>query len=609
MSPHEILFTEIKVKKLIEFPKKRSFARLLERLVRWVRSLRKKVFNGIPGPFGCAENTYTKWLQKNALTPTKIAKIKNEMAGFKVQPKITVIMPVYNVAPQWLQPAIESVKQQFYEKWELCIVDDGSSNPETTKYLKSIDHPKIRIKFSNQNQGISGASNEAIQMMTGEYIAFLDDDDVITEDALYEVVKAINASDPDLMYSDEDRIDHRGVRSKPFFKPDWSPDLLRAQNYICHLTVIKKEIYAGINGFRKGVEAAQDHDLVLRATERSNRICHIPKVLYSWREIETSTSADFHAKPFAQSSGLKAVDEHLKRYFGKGAYVKESQYQFVYDTKFSLEGNPLVSIIIPTKDGISYLKNCINSILTKSSYANYEIVILNNHSEEPETQVYFMDITAKHPDIRVVDAIYPFCWSRLNNHGISEAKGDVFIFLNNDTQIISNDWMERLAEQAVRDDVGAVGPLMLYEDGTIQHAGVVMGLGGWADHLFKGMKPNHIMSPFVSPMVKRNVLAVTGSCMAVSKKTMNLIGGFDERFVVCGSDVALCIRAHEMGLYNIYDPFVRLYHFESKTRIPDNIPNCDFEMSKVYYKKYWETGDPYFNINLSLDTTTPALRW
>jgi glycosyltransferase involved in cell wall biosynthesis len=569
----------------------------------------KKFIGKILGPFGCVEDNYGQWLKKQSLTSTKIDKIKNEISGFKCHPKVSVIMPVFNVAPQWLKPAIESVKKQIYENWELCIVDDCSSNPETINYLSSVFHPKIKIKFSDQNQGISETSNKAIQMMTGEYIALLDHDDVITKDALYEIVKAINAIDPDLIYSDEDRIDHRGVRSKPFFKPDWSPYLLRAQNYICHLTVIKKTLSNSINGFQAGFEAAQDHDLILRATEKTNKIHHIPKVLYSWREIETSTASNSNAKPIAQTSGLKAVDEHLKRYFGKRAYVKKSQYQFVYDTRLCLDDNPLVSIIIPTKDGISYLKNCISSILTKSSYKNYEILILNNNSEKPETQIYFRDIATKHPNIRVIDASYLFCWSRLNNQGVSEAKGDVFIFLNNDTQVISNDWIERLAEQTIREDVGVVGPLLLYEDGTIQHAGVVVGLGGWADHLFKGMNPNHTMSPFVSPMVKRNVLAVTGSCMAVSRETMNIVGGFDERFMVCGSDVALCIRAHEMGLFNIYDPFVRLYHFESKTRIPDNIPNCDFEMSKIYYNKYLETGDPFFNINLSLSTTTPALRW
>ncbi len=598
--------------KRIEFLKRIPFLRVL---VRWLRlhpstrPMREKRFGEVLRPSGCAENNYIKWLENRRLTAAKIDEIKNEISGFKYHPKISVIMPVFNVAPQWLMPAVESVKQQIYEKWELCIVDDCSSNPETIDCLKSISHPQIRIRFSDHNQGISGASNEAVQMMTGEYIALLDHDDVITEDALYEVVKAINAIDPDLIYSDEDRIDHQGVRAKPFFKPDWSPDLLRSQNYICHLTVIKKAVYTSINGFQAGVEAAQDHDLILRATEISNKIHHIPKILYSWREIATSTSIDSNAKPLAQSSGLKAVDEHLKRCFGGSVYVQKSPYQFVYDARFRLEDNPLVSIIIPTKDGISYLKDCISSIFNKSSYAHYEILILNNNSEESETHLYFTDITTKHQNIRVIDASYPFCWSRLNNQGVSEANGDVFIFLNNDTQVISSDWIERLAEQALREDVGVVGPLMLYKDGTIQHAGVVVGMGGWADHLFKGIKPNHTMSPFVSPMVKRNILAVTGSCMAVSREKMNSIGGFDERFLVCGSDVAFCIRAHEMGLHNIYDPFVRLYHFESKTRIPDDIPNCDFEMSKVYYNKYWKTGDPFYNIHLSLNTTTPALRW
>ncbi|MBN2568707.1 MAG: glycosyltransferase family 2 protein [Deltaproteobacteria bacterium] len=599
------------MKQLIKNLQNLTFIKKLRKLLYlrpFTRSMSRRVFDEILGPFGCAANHYSRWLKKQSLTPKKIDKIKDEISGFKYQPKISVIMPVFNVAPQWLELAIESVTQQIYEEWELCIVDDCSSNPETINYLRSVHHPKIKIKFLDRNQGISGASSEAIQMMTGEYIALLDDDDVITKDTLYEVVKVINTIDPDLIYSDEDRIDHRGVRAKPFFKPDWSPDLLRAQNYICHFTVIKKAIYISINGFRKGVEAAQDHDLILRAVERSNRIHHIPKVLYSWREIETSTAAHSNAKPLAQSSGLKAVDEHMERYFGGEAYVKESQYKFVYDANTCFNGSSLVSIIIPTKDGIRYLKDCISSILTKSSYKNYEILILNNNSEKQETQNYFKEITTGHSNIRVVDASYPFCWSRLNNQGVSESKGDVFIFLNNDTRIISNDWIERLAGQAIRKDVGVVGPLMLYEDGTIQHAGVVVGLGGWADHLFRGMKPNHTTSPFVSPMVKRNVLAVTGSCMAVSRETMNIVGGFDERFMVCGSDVALCIRAYEMGLYNIYDPFVKLYHFESKTRIPDDIPNCDFEMSKIYYKKYLETGDPFFNINLSLSNTRPTLR-
>jgi len=554
---------------------------------------------------GIIKGDYHRWMKKNKLSKRKIEK---EITGFRYRPKISIIIPVFNVDPKWLMLVIKSVKNQFYENWEVCIADDCSTNPETINYLKSIHHPKIKIKFLDKNQGISVASNEAIKISTGEYIALLDNDDEITKDALFEVVKAINEKDLDLIYSDEDKVDRYGNKTKPFFKPDWSPDLLRSQNYICHFTVIKKTILDSVKGFRKGFEGAQDHDLFLRISEKTNKIHHIPKVLYSWREIETSTACNSLSKPYAQAAGLNAVDEHLKRVFGTGAYANESEYLFLYDTRFSLNKEPLVSIIIPTKDEINYLKNCVESILTKSTYTKYEIIILDNNSKRSKTKSWLKEMN-KYSNIRVIAARYPFCWSKLNNHGIAEANGDVFIFLNNDTEVISNDWIERLAEQSIRDDVGAVGPLLLYGDGTIQHAGVVVGLGGWADHIFKGMKPIHIGSPYLSPMVKRNVLAVTGSCLVISRKTVDKIGKFDENFLVCGSDVEICLRAYERGLKNIYDPFVRLYHFESKTRIPDNIPSCDFEMSKRHYKKYIENcGDPYFNVNLSLNNITPMLR-
>jgi len=555
---------------------------------------------------GMIEGDYPEWLKKNKVSEKKI---EREIEEFQYKPKISIIVPVFNVDPKWLILLIKSVKNQFYTNWELCIVDDCSSNQKTLNYLKSIYDSKIKIQFLDENRGISVASNTAIKMAKGEYVALLDDDDEITKDALFEVVKAINEKDPDLIYSDEDKIDRHGHRIKPFFKPDWSPDLLRSQNYICHFAVIRKTLLDKIKGFRKGFDGAQDYDLFLRVSEKTKTIHHIPKILYSWREIETSTASNSLSKPYAQEAGLKAVDEHLNRVFGNGALAKESEYLFVYDARFTLSNEPLVSIIIPTKDGLNYLKPCIESVLVKSTYSNYEIIILDNNSEKMETKTWLKEITDSHLNIRVLDASYPFCWSKLNNHGIAEANGDVFIFLNNDIEVISNDWIDRLAEQAIRDDVGAVGPLLLYEDGTIQHAGVVVGLGGWADHIFKGMKPIHIGSPYLSPMVKRNVLAVTGSSMAMSRKTIDKIGKFNEKFMVCGSDVEICLRAYENGLNNIYDPFVKLYHFESKTRIPDDIPHGDFEMSKKHYKKYIENfGDPFFNGNLSLNTTTPMLR-
>ena len=282
------------------------------------------------------------------------------------------------------------------------------------------------------------------------------------------------------------------------------------------------------------------------------------------------------SKPYAQAAGLKAVNTHLKRVYSNGVYADESKYQLVYDIRFPIKYKPLVSIIIPTKDNLACLSVCINSILTKSTYDNYEIILLDNNSEEAATKAWLANQSENNPKIRVISADYLFCWSRLNNHGISEANGDVYIFLNNDTEIVSNDWMERLTEQAMRNDTGFVGPLLLYGDETIQHAGVVVGIGGWADHIFKGMKPIHIASPYVSPLVMRNVLAVTGSCLTVSKKTIDNIGKFDESFIVCGSDVEICLRAYENGLNNIYDPFVVLYHFESRTRVPEEYSGVRF---------------------------------
>lgn len=550
---------------------------------------------------------YEQWLSSRKVSTPLAEQITRR---FTHQPVISIIMPVYNVGVKWLTAAVNSVIDQCYPKWELCIVDDGSSRNEVIDYLKSIQDTRIKIEFSNTNEGISIASNKAIALANGEYVAFLDHDDIISPDALFEVVQAINETDPDFIYSDEDKIDRRGKRKNPFCKPDWSPDLLSCQNYICHFSVIRKSLIDRVGGFRKGFEGAQDHDLFLRISEQTDRIHHISKILYSWREIDTSTAGNANAKPEAQKNALSAVKGHLKRTHGSTCYVAECDHLFVYDTRFPLDDNVRVSIIIPTKDRIDLLQTCIESIMSRSSHRNFEIIIMDNGSREKNSIKWFSDIQEKYTTIRVIPANYSFCWSRLNNDGIRAATGDVFIFLNNDTVIVSTDWIERLGGQALRDNVGVVGPLLFYEDETIQHAGVVVGMGGWADHVFKGMKPVHFGTPFVSPLVKRNVLAVTGSCMVISKATIEHIGGFNESFMVCGSDVEICIRAYESGFFNIYDPFVSLYHYESKTREPQNIPACDFDLSDRYYKQYRKRGgDPFFNKNLSLSSTTPMIQF
>ncbi|OMD55605.1 hypothetical protein BSK51_00130 [Paenibacillus odorifer] len=539
------------------------------------------------------------------LSADEQACLRAEMEQFINKPMISIVVPVYNVAPKWLELAIESVKNQIYPFWEMCIVDDCSTNADTGRYLDSIKDPRIKIVKLDENSGISNASNKAVSIGSGEYIALLDNDDEIAPHALFEVVKAINEHNADILYSDEDKVDMHGNKKNPLHKPDWSPDLLRSQMYIGHFLVFRRKLFNEVGGFRTEFNGSQDYDLVLRMSEIADKIHHIPKVLYSWRELDTSTALNPYSKPYAHTAGLAALNEHLARVYGAdNAYATEDKHLFVYDSRYRVK-SAKVSIIIPTKDKVELLEPCISSILQKTDYPDYEILIINNNSVEKETFEWFEKQKLR-SSVRIVNANYEFNWSKLNNHGVREASGEIFVFLNNDTLVISEDWLQRLAEKALREDVGTVGGLLLYQDNTIQHAGVVIGLGGWADHIFKGMNPNHFGSPYISPMVTRNVIASTGACLAISKKTLEKIGLFNEDFIICGSDVEISLRSIEHGLVNIYDPHVKLYHLESKSR-SSYIPPIDFELSKFFYGPYLEKGDPYFNRNLSLNNLAPKL--
>ncbi|MED4359345.1 glycosyltransferase [Geobacillus stearothermophilus] len=556
-----------------------------------------------------SEDPYEVFLNVSSKVDKEI--VLSEIKKLKYKPKFSVILPVYNVEEKWLRKCIDSVLNQWYPYWELCIVDDNSSKDYIKPVLEEYSNRDSRIKtvFRSNNGHISEASNTALEIATGDFIALLDHDDELAPEALYENAVLLNEHpDADMIYSDEDKITKDGKRHSPLFKPDWSPDTLRSQMYIGHLTVYRTNLVRQLGGFRKGFEGSQDYDLALRVAEKTNNIYHIPKILYSWREIETSTAVNPSSKPYAHEAGLKALNEHLERVFGKGkAWAEETEYLFVYDVRYAIpEDYPLVSIIIPTKDNIELLSSCIQSILDKTTYPNYEILIMNNNSVMEETYSWF-DKQKENSKIRIIDAMYEFNWSKLNNHGIREANGEVFVFLNNDTIVISEDWLQRLVEKALREDVGTVGGLLLYEDNTIQHAGVVIGMGGWADHVYKGMHPVHNTSPFISPVINRNVSASTGACLAIAKKVIEKIGGFNEEFIICGSDVEISLRALKMGYVNIYDPYVRLYHLESKTR-DSFIPERDFELSAKYYSPYREIGDPYYNQNLSYNHLIPTIR-
>lgn len=522
-------------------------------------------------------------------------------------PKISVVMPVYNVDEKWLALAVESVINQAYKNFELVIVDDGSTRKETLGYLKQIDHDNIIVQLNDSNQGISEASNNGVALATGDYIALLDNDDELRENALYEVARAINAHHPDVIYSDEARVDTMGNKKLPFLKPDWSPDLLRSQMYICHLLVFKKSLFEKIGGFNSRFDGSQDYDLMLRFSEHTAKIYHIPEILYFWREIESSTAMNPDSKPASHQTGLDALDQHLKRVYGNDAYSQETDYRQVYDARYGLSEDVRATIIIPSKDHCDLLADCIDSIIGKTSHGNYEILIMDNNSKEEKTRQWFKKITSKHDNIEVIEASYPFNWSMVNNHGARHAKGEVLVFLNNDTRIINPEWLTRICENVLRPEVGVVGGLLQYEDGTIQHAGVVVGMGGWADHIFKGARPLHYSHPFVSPMISRNVSAVTGACLGISRKIFDEVNGFNEDFIVCGSDVEIALKTLKKRYVNLYNPYVNLYHLESKTRT-SYIPDKDFEMSKQVYAEFKQNGDPYYNMNLSLDNLNPTLK-
>ena len=555
---------------------------------------------------------YNKWFMENSITRRKLKWQKN--FSFDFSPKISIIVPTYNANEKFLSEMIESVLNQSYSNWELCIADGNTENSEIKELLKKYSNrdERIIVKFLEDNLGISGNTNEALKIATGEYIGLLDHDDLLCENALFEIINVINKdSETDFIYTDEDKINSEGTQKiVPHFKPDWSPDLLKSYNYITHFLVFKKELLKLVGNFNSEFDGAQDYDMILRLTEKAEKIIHIPKVLYHWREHMNSTSINPDSKPYAHLAGLKALKAACKRNYGEQADVEEGEYLFTYDFRyFNLNGDktPKVSIIIPTKDGLMYLKQCVESILEKSTYKNYDIIIMNNNSEKKETYKWFEEIQKDNFNIKVIDAKYEFNWSKLNNHGIKISDAEVFIFLNNDTKIITENWIEILAENSLREEIGTIGAQLLYEDNTIQHAGVVVGMCTWAEHIFKGAMPSHYPTPFVSMMVTRNVLASTGACLAVSKKTLEEIGLFNEEFVICGSDVELSLRAYKNGKYNIYNPNVKLYHYESKTR-DNKVPEIDFKLSKIHYSPYRENEDPFFNPNLDKHSFNPKIK-
>ncbi len=564
-------------------------------------------YKGILSANGFTDNDYTRWLSKNEPSKEVLETQQSESLNFKFRPKISIIVPVFNTDKNMLISMLESVESQTYNNWELCIADGNSSNPHVKEILLSYSRKDSRIKvsFLNQNYNIAGNSAKALELATGEFVAFLDHDDELSPFALYEVVKVLNKfNDIDIIYSDEDKISPTGKRCQPFFKPGWSPDMLMSVNYVCHFLVIRKTLLDKVGGIREGYDGAQDYDLVLRCLFETPKIVHIPKILYHWRMHPESTAQNIYIKNYAHEAGLKALKDYLLRKGIEGDVEKGggvTNYRIIYKLKYY----PKISIIIPFRDKYKLLKKCVESIINKSSYKNYELILISNNSTEKSMFDYLKKLE-KNSLIKIIEYNEPFNYSKVNNYAVKHSNGEVLLFLNNDTEVISEDWLESMVEHVMRKEIGAVGCKLLYPDNTIQHAGVIIGLTGFAGHVFNGL-PENAYTYFGSTNFVRNYLAVTGACMMIRREVFDEIEGFDERFTLCGSDVEICLRLIEKGYRILYTPFAKLYHHEAKTR-GNKIPALDFKLSSVAYEKYLSRGDPYYNPNLTLLKTDCSLK-
>nr|MBX2849433.1 glycosyltransferase [Acidiferrobacterales bacterium] len=552
---------------------------------------------------------YRLWIKKHELNDIEIERIRNEIEGMATKPVFSIVVPVYNIDEEYLKLAVDSVRNQLYPYWELCLVDDASPDQHIRpllKRMKALDS-RIVIKLNKENKGIAGASNDALEIATGDYVGLLDHDDEISFNALYENAKVINEfPDVGFIYSDEDKIDMQGRRVDPFFKPDYSPDLLDSQNYICHFSVMSRKILAKIDGFRLGYDGSQDHDIIIRAIEHSDRVIHIPKVLYHWRKVPGSTAEVYDAKSYAWEAGRKAVAARLES-SGEAGEVVLGPLQGTYQVKREILGSPKVSIIIPFKDRADLLQICLNSIIQKSSYQHYEIIGVSNNSEDPATQLVMEEYQTKYKNIRFVEKNVPFNFSQLCNFGVMESNGDYVLLLNNDIEVQSPNWLELLLEHAQRSTVGAVGGKLFFPDGRIQHAGIVAGLYGAAGHTHLYFGGDNI-GYYGGLMVTRNVSAVTGAMLIVSRKKYDQVGGLDEgNLAVAYNDVDFCLKLLNAGYLNVFTPFCHAIHNESASRGYEDSPEklARLEREKSHFVSKWreflDAGDPFFNPNFDLE--------
>ena len=535
---------------------------------------------------------YERWLE--ALEPVQLP----SGSGLR----ISVVMPTFNTPKRFLQEAIDSVGSQIHSAWELCIADDASSHAHVRALIESAAQRDSRVRFALRREqgGISRASNDALALASGEYVAFLDHDDVLTRDALAAVATRIAETGADIVYTDHDYFGEDRRYRNPFFKPDWSPDLFLAQMYLAHLIVVRTELVRRIGGFRPECDGSQDYDLVLRCALAGARIEHVPRVAYHWRHHSGSTAGNHQSKPYAHEAGRRAIQDYLD-IAHPGARVENGFDLFCYDVRYPLpQPVPIVSVIMHAGEDIDLLSRCIDTISRATAYDRFELLIVGN-------RVADLAALGQNPRIRVLPAPIPHNWSRLSNVAAARASGDVLIFLDGSFEPMASDWLRRLAENALRPGIGFCSPLLLREDGAIRDAGVVLEPGGRAGHLFRGLPPVHEQRLFVSPMMRRNVSAITSSCMAVAAATFRKLGGFDESLQLWGA-VEICLRARQKAFDNLYLPEVRLLHRRRSGSDAHDTPEFDFRHSVQEYGRFQRDGDPMYNPNLDPMSPAPRLK-
>ena len=559
------------------------------------------------------EVPYGPWYE--AYVPDEAALEKQRHHHFEYSPLISVAVPAYRTPEKFLAQMIDSLLAQTYGNWELCIANGSPEDSAMKKVLEEYTKKDSRIRVSEltENKGIAGNTNAALEMAQGEFVGLLDHDDLLAPNALYEIVRALDEDrNLDAVYTDEDKVTTElDEHFQPHLKPDFNLDLLRSNNYICHFFVVRRSIVQKVGGFCQEFDGAQDHDFIFRCIETAEKVGHIPEILYHWRTHKASTADNPASKMYAFDAGKRAIEAHLKRTGTEGIVSHTPDLGF-FRVKYPVQGQPLVSVIIPNKDEKETLKACIDSIREKTEYPNYEIIIVENNSTTDEIFQYYKELS-QDPRIRLLRWKKEFNYSAINNYGVRHANGEYLLFLNNDVTVITPGWIKELLGVCQRPEVGAAGVKLIYPDNTIQHAGCVIGLGGIAGHMFVDMPANRT-GYLHKASILQDMSAVTAACMMMKRTAFEEAGGFTEKLSVAFNDVDLCLKVRKNHKLIVYDPYVQLYHMESKTRgAEDNKEKVRrFQEEIEYMRCQWidilKKGDPYYNKNLSLTKWNYSLR-